>query len=423
MANTDVDVVSRSSAGADAEERITDNSLSAPANDIEDQNLRRGKVLPGVVLSVHDEAAVVDVGAEREAFVPRTALERLDDTTRERLEPGAEVMVSVLKPSSTGGELIVSINKPQEQEDWVRADELLRSGEMVEAEVIGSNSGGVLVPFGRLRAFVPHSHLTSIPRRAASEALRQASEHLVGQTLMLKVIEVDRRQNRLLLSERAAGRQRMATLEADDIVTGKVVRLKDYGAFVDLGGVDGLIHISELDHRRVRHPEDLLSEGDEVEVLVKSVDAERERIALSRKALLPNPWDTVEADYQVGDLATGSVTNVVDFGAFVALPNGPVGLLHISQMSTYGVSHPNELVVEGEEVLVRILSIDPPRERMSLSLDAVTSEEQAQWMEARAETEESPSPPDPDEGLAQSAPDPDAELDSGEESDVDAKER
>jgi ribosomal protein S1 len=167
-----------------------------------------------------------------------------------------------------------------------------------------------------------------------------------------------------------------------------VVGLKHYGAFVDVGGVDGLVHVSELDWKRVAHPRDVLSAGDEVEVQVKSVDLEQERISLSRKAVLPNPWDLVELDYPIGTLATGTVSNVVDFGVFVALPSGLEGLVHASRMSSLGAAQPGDLVRRGDEVLVRILDVDPGRERIALSMDAVSSEEQAEWMEARAAAEE-----------------------------------
>jgi small subunit ribosomal protein S1 len=349
----------------------------------------------------------------------------LDDATLERLEPDTEVMVYVLSPQSASGDLIVSINKALEYEDWLRADELMRSGEVTEAEVVGTNKGGVLVQFGRLRAFVPQSHLISTPRGASEEERRAAKERLLGQNLVLKVIDIDQRRNRLVLSERAARREarvaRMAELEEGQVLTGHVVSLQSYGAFVDIGGVDGLIHVSKLAHRRVGHPGNVLSVGDEVEVLVESVDLERERIGLSRKALLPSPWDTVEEDYQVDDLVTGKVTNVVDFGAFVVLPNGPEGLVHVSQMSTYGVSQPGDLVRSGDEVLVRITGIDPDRKRIALSLDAVSSEEQAQWMEARSGADlEEGIPPDANERATQSVPDPQsgAALAPGEDNDV-----
>jgi small subunit ribosomal protein S1 len=413
MVETDADVVTRPSVEVVRDDgRTTDAGFPDLLRKYDYRSPRRGQILQGEVLKVHDDAVLVDVGVKRDAFVPRKDLERLDDTTLEQLEPGAEVKVYVLQPQSRKGDLIVSINKALEHEDWARADDLMHNGETVEAEVTSTNRGGVLVQFGRLQGFVPQSHLTSMPRGryGSEEERKEVKERLIGRILVLKMIDVDRRRNRLVLSERAARREtrmaRMAELERGQVLTGHVVSLQSYGAFVDVGGIDGLIHVSELAYRRVQHPGDVLSVGDEVEVLVKSVDIERERIGLSRKALLPSPWETIEEDYQVDDLATGEVTKVVDFGAFVALPNGLEGLVHMSRMSSYRVSHPGELVRSGDEVLVRITDIDTERERIALSLDAVSSEEQAQWMEARSEADlEENMPPDVDEGSDQSEPD------------------
>jgi len=392
MAETSADVETRSSAEVNDNGRNTDTSFAGLLDEYDYQSPQRGQILEGEVLKVHEDAVLVDVGLKRDAFVPRKDLDRLDDSTLEQLEPGAEIMVYVLRPQNRGGDLIVSINKALEYEDWIRAGALVKSGEVVEADVTDTNKGGALIQFGRLRGFVPQSHLTSIPRGVSGEERREAMERLVGQTLILKVIEVEQRRDRLVLSERAAQREarstRLAELEAGQVLTGQVVGLKPYGAFVDVGGVDGLVHVSELAWRRVEHPREVLSVGDEVEVQVKSVDVERERISLSRKAMLPNPWDMVELDHPIGTLATGTVSNVVDFGAFVALPSGLEGLVHVSRMSSTGVSEPGDLVRRGDEVLVRILDINPARERITLSMDAVSSEEHAEWMEARAEAEE-----------------------------------
>lgn len=352
---------------------------------------RRGELLEGVILNVDDNEVIVDVGVKHDALVPREDLERLDDSVLEQLVPGQDILVYVLRPSGYAGDLIVSINKALEQEDWVRAQGCLDSGEVIEADVIGSNKGGVLVSFGRLRAFVPQSHLTSIPRGASANERQEVKERLLGETLFLKVIDIDRRNNRLVMSERAAQgearRARLAELEAGQVVTGRVATLKSYGAFVDIGGIDGLIHISELAHQWVNNPDTVLSVDDEVEVLIKQIDYERERVSLSRKALLPGPWDTVLTDYEVDDLVSGTVTSVVDFGAFVMLPSGVEGLVYVNQMSTYNISQPGDLVQKGDDVLVRIIDIDPDRKRLTLSMDAVSYSEHLEWMESRSPKE------------------------------------
>jgi small subunit ribosomal protein S1 len=212
-----------------------------------------------------------------------------------------------------------------------------------------------------------------------------------GQTIPCKVIEVTRHRNRLILSQRAAmrehRRERLEQLEAGQVVTGQIVSLVKFGAFVDLGGIDGLVHVSEMAWHRVDDPEEVLSVGDEIEVYVKNVDRERERISLSLKELLPNPWDSVEEVYEVGQLVECTVTNVVDFGAFAELPSGLEGLIHASQMSSYGPSNTGDLLHKGDEVLARIASLDAERHRIGLSLDAVPVEEQAEWMRKRVEAE------------------------------------
>jgi ribosomal protein S1 len=212
-------------------------------------------------------------------------------------------------------------------------------------------------------------------------------ENLIGQTLFLKVIEVNQKRNRLILSERAAKQearqQRLAELEEGQVLTGHIINLQSYGAFIDLSGVDGLLHISEIAHYRVKHPDEVFSLGDEVEVLVKSINIERERVSLSRKALLPSPWDTIEEIFLVDDLVSGKVSSVKDFGVFVEIDSGLVGLVHASQMSTY----PDGLLQIGDEILARILIIDPLKERIALSIDDVSASEIAQWKEESSGTD------------------------------------
>ncbi|MGF1505765.1 MAG: S1 RNA-binding domain-containing protein [Anaerolineae bacterium] len=252
----------------------------------------------------------------------------------------------------------------------------METQEVVDVRVVGFNKGGLLADFGRITGFIPQSHITRIPRGTTGEELIREKEALKGDYLSVVVIEVNRMRNRLVLSERearsAVRRARIDELEEGQIVTGRVVGLVDYGAFVDIGGIDGLIHISNLDTRYVRHPSDFLDTGDEVTVRIDSIDVDRERINLNRKVLMPDPWDTVEEHYKPGDVVDGIVTNIVDFGVFVALPHGFEGLVHASEMETY---MPNEPLEAGLPLRVRVLEIDQSQQRISLSLDAVPSEE------------------------------------------------
>src|SRR5690554_3510201 len=345
---------------------------------------QRGQILEGEILSIDENEILVDVGTKRDAIVPRTDLDRLPAEMVESLEVGQKVLVYVLRPMDNEGNLIVSINKALQQADWERAEHLLETGEVVEAQVVGYNKGGLLATFGRIRGFIPQSHVADIPRSATGDQLRDAKNDMMGQQLKVKVVEVNRERNRLILSEREAQQtvkqQMLENLEVGSIVKGTVVGLVDFGAFVDIGGIDGLIHISNLDRRYVNHPSDVLEIGDEVEMRIDEVDTKNQRISLNRAALMPDPWDHIDETFSVGDLVTGEVTNVADFGVFVALPHHLEGLIHVSEMTSYGAGTPTELIHEGEELLVRIIDIDREQKRIALSLDAVTAEEQERWM-------------------------------------------
>jgi len=259
---------------------------------------RRGEVYNATILSLNGNGVIVDLPeSKRDGRVPDKDLEMLDDEYRATLGVGKPVPVRVLKNTGREGYVVVSISQGLRHADWLRAQELLDSGEITEAEVIGYNRGGVLVSFGRIGGFVPNSHL-SIPYRPTDELKRK----YVGQTISLVVINVDQRRRRLVLSERMASRLRrqelLDSLSEGDVRRGVVRNLVDFGAFVDLGGVDGLIHISELDWDFVEHPSDILSVGDEVDVLVLGVDRERERIELSHKRLFPDPSQSMAIDVQ-----------------------------------------------------------------------------------------------------------------------------
>ena len=349
---------------------------------------RRGEVREALILDVGEKDAIVDVGVKRDGVVPRSDLDLLDDAYREGLQAGDRVPVVVLKTWGQDG-LVVSIHRGLQQQDWLRAKDLQESGEVLEAEVVDLNRGGVLAAFGRLQGFVPNSHLTAIRRGARGNGLREAKSELVGQTLHLVVIEVNQRRRRLVLSEREASRQRreqvLEELTEGEVRTGTVTNMVDFGAFVDLGGVDGLIHVSELDWKHVAHPRQVLRVGEEVEVYVLGVDRERERISLSRKRLLPDPWYEVTGDLLVGQVVEGTVTNVVDFGAFVELGEGIEGLVHLSAMPA-GEGTRAELT-PGSPILVRVLEIDEDRRRIALSLRGIESAMSQAFQDGWAEVE------------------------------------
>jgi len=345
---------------------------------------RRGEVHEAVILAVGENDLVVDLGAKWDGIVPPRDLDFLDEVYRASLKVGDHIPVVVMKPRGRRDGILVSLNQGLQQQDWLRAQNLLESAddapsewrhpeEVFEAEVMDFNRGGVLVAFGRLRGFVPNSHLTSVPRGCRGNRLREMKSKLVGQTLVLVVIEVNQRRRRLVLSERLANRRRrqrlLEELTEGDVRTGVVRNLVDFGAFVDLGGIDGLIHISELDWQHVSHPSEVLNVGDEVKVYVLNVDRERERIGLSRKRLLPDPWHRVIEELHEGDVVHGSVTGVVDFGAFVDIGDGVEGLVHVSEMPA---GETTRLALEtGTQVDVRVLGIDDWQRQIALRLTDV----------------------------------------------------
>lgn len=380
--------------GNQVNETMMDAATFAEMLDEYDYQLpKRGQIIQGKILRVEEDAVFMDVGAKRDAIVPHTDLERLNEELIQSLETGNEIPVYVLKTPSGDEELLVSINKGLEQKDWDRAQVLMEEDETVELDVVGYNKGGLLVQFGQLQGFVPNSHVPSLRYGGNQSQIESRKAKKVEDRLLLKVLEVNQQRRRLIFSAKAAQkeqrRRRLENLEVGTIVEGHVANIVKYGAFVDLGGgVSGLLHVSELAWHRVDHPSEELSVGEELEVQIQDVDVDRERVSLSRKAVLPNPWDTIEERYNIGDLIAGRVTNVEDFGAFVEVQSGVVGLVHVSEIEIYGPATIKDIIRPGDEVLVRIIDIDPYEERLSLSLRRVTSEEQIEWMRRHEQEEE-----------------------------------
>ena len=258
--------------------------------------------------------------------------------------------------------------------DWELIGRINDDDEVIELAVVGYNRGGLLVEWRTLRGFVPASQLMDFPATSNSVVRRNALLDRVGQRLRLRVIELSVEKNRLILSERAAQARPgeraniLTNLEPGDIVNGRITNLCDFGAFVDLGGLEGLIHISELSWGRVGHPSHMLNRGQEVDAYVLGVDQGAGRIALSLKRLRPDPWQTVDQRYEMGEIVEGVITNVVDFGAFACIEEGLEGLIHVSELAEGQFLHPRNVVTEGQYVRARILSINGSERRLGLSL-------------------------------------------------------
>lgn len=371
----------------------------------------RGDILTGIVLTIDNQGLIVDVGLNRDAVVPRGDLDRLGNAFS--CEVGDEIPVMVSRLEDNDGNLVVSVSQARQIEDWNRAEEYLENDEIVEGIITEANRGGLIVPFGNLRGFVPASHVMDLPRGLDENERKLHMSQLIGKKVSVKVIEVNRKRRRLVLSQREALSGRRAIrkealleeLQEGEVRKGVVSGLRDFGAFVDLGGADGLIHISELAWHRVRHPRELLNVGDEVEVFVLRLDQEGKRIGLSLKRLQPNPWALVDEMYHVGQLVKGEVSRVTQFGAFVSLEPGIEALLHTSQISDPAPEDPTQVVREAQTLIMRVISIESHRQRLGLSLKEVTEEEMAAFAEQNGVTLDEPvvaveAPVDEDESEA-----------------------
>ena len=369
------------------------------------QRPKRGEIRTGTVVVVEPNEIVIDVGAKREGVVSSQDMDRLSPEERAAISVGDQVRVYVVNPEDRDGNTIVSLYLARIEEDWKKAEEYQQSEEIVQGTVTGYNKGGLVVPFGRIRGFVPASQIDDFPRRLSPNQKIERLAEQVGREIVTQIIEVDRRRKRLIMSERAAQsewreQQRhklMDSLVEGQVVHGVVTSLANFGAFVDLGGTDGLIHISELAWHRVRHPREVVQVGEEVDVYVLKLDRANNRIGLSLRRLKPDPWSLVDTQYHIDQRVVGKITNITDFGAFAQLEDGIEGLIHISELADHEINHPTDVIKRGEKYLLEVIKIEPERQRIGLSLKRVPPEEQAEWRAqmgpSHAPTEETADPP------------------------------
>lgn len=336
---------------------------------------QRGDLREGTIVEVRSHELLVNIGVKRDGVVPQADINRLDPEVVQGFEVGQTVMVIVSRTSDDDGSFILSIADALQEQDWITAQELLDSGEITVHSVIGYNKGGLTVEFNHLRGFVPASHVIDMPRNMTEDARRSELESRIGDDMRLKVIEVERRRRRLVMSQMLAEREYrlnqkeelFRTLSVGDVLEGEVRGMRPFGAFVDIGGADGLLHVSEIDWAPVGHPQDVLRKGQKVQVRVIRLDPEKQQIALSRKRVLPNPWEGIDERYHVGDVVKVKITRVVDFGAFAQLEPGVEGLIHISELADIAVAEPLKSVKPGDELEVKVLRVDPRRQRVGLS--------------------------------------------------------
>ncbi|MDF1522148.1 MAG: 30S ribosomal protein S1 [Trueperaceae bacterium] len=355
-----------------ADDEITmEDVLAASDEQLARKPVHRGMITQGEVIMLAQDGIVVDVGAKIEGLLPYNQIFEHDSNQEEAsqyFKPGDPIQVYVVRSDVPNNTIILSKRRADAERAWNLLQEVFEKEKPVEVEIVEKVRGGLVASLG-VRAFLPASQVD----------IRRVNEldPYVGQRMKVKIIELNRRRNRVIISRRAILESEIAEqkhetlklLEPGYRSDGEVVEITDFGVFVNLGGIDGLVHRSELTHGRFNHPRDVVKVGDKVKVEILDMDLERERINLSMKSLMPNPWQDVLTNYVIGQRVTGKVTNLTPFGAFVEIEPGLEGLIHVSEMSwTKRVRHPKEIVTEGDEVETMILKIDTQQQRISLGL-------------------------------------------------------
>ena len=360
------------------------------------KNVRRGDVVEGVVMRADtSDGLFVNIGQKAEAHVPANEMRTIDTTDIEGLV-GGSIIAMVVRPESGDNPAILSVDRAIGEQGWRYLEKAMEAGEVIEGKIAGFNRGGSIVEVEGVQGFVPMSQLVSVPRERfriyqdggdglseeETESIQEAQSAELGRQIQMKVLEVNRSRNRAIFSERQAVQESrdarkaklIEELEEGQTRSGTVTGISSFGAFVDIGGADGLIHISELSWSMVNSPEEVVSVGQKVDVYVLRVDAENMKIALSLRRLQPEPWETIHERHNIGDIVNATVTKLTNFGAFARVEDSIEGLIHISELSARMINHPREVVREGEQVEVKILRIEPERRRLGLSLKQASEE-------------------------------------------------
>jgi small subunit ribosomal protein S1 len=347
---------------------------------------KRGALVEGVITSTSPTAIVLELGHGKEGIIQNTELERMDVKRFEDFVVGSTLKVVVINPRNKEGKVVVSYNHALEETDWQNAEQYAQSKEVFHGKIGGYNKGGLIVRFGRLRGFIPQSQISEARLRGLNgETPEQRYGQMINQNISVKVMEVDRQRNRLILSERAADREvrqqrkesLITELQSGELRDGTIVSLETFGAFVDIGGAEGLVHLTELSHHHITHPRQAVSVGQKVQVKVIGVDPANNRIALSMKDLLPDPWDEIAVRYAAGTLVRATITKTAKFGAFARIEGADniEGLIHISELGDDRVEDPKEIVKKGDVMTLRVVKVDVAEKRLGLSLKKVFSSE------------------------------------------------
>ena len=345
--------------------------------------LRRGEIIDGKIMRKDREGLLVNIGYKAEGMVPTREMRTLGEEGLAELGVGDEIIAYVIHPEGREGSSLLSIDRARGEQGWRILEKSMEANEVVTGRIVGSNRGGAVVESEGVQGFVPLSQLVGPARELHVPGGEEPREGFIGMDIEFKIIELNRRRNRAIFSERSALQASKLTqkmrlvqeLHEGEIRRGRVAGISNFGAFVDLGGADGLIHISELSWEPVRTPDQIVRVGQELDVFVLKVDRENLKIALSLRRLQPEPWETVNEKFAVGQVVKGTITKLANFGAFARIGGGIEGLIHISELSSQMVKHPRDVISEGEEMDLRIIRIEPERRRLGLSLKQVLEEE------------------------------------------------
>ena len=349
--------------------------------DLELKEHHAGDLVEGIVVSVSHGEVLLDVGAKSEGIISGTELVDTDNTHK-NLKPGDKILAMVMQAENEQGYIVLSLKRAEKDRKWQIAESAFDDGSILEATVVEYNKGGLLVDCIGLRGFVPLSHLDRVHftedigkyAGGSDVELKETLDVLAGKTLKAKAIEVDRSKNRLVLSEKdamgtysmEARQKRLENINIGDTLEGVVTGIMNFGIFVDLEGIEGLVHISEIAWEKVNHPGDYYQVGSSISVKVLGVDEESKKLALSVKQLIDNPWETVEDKYPIGSKVTGKVSKIVPFGAFVNLEKGLDGLIHVSE-----TDGPLE---EGQKVTAIVTQVDGKSQKLALSVRQVADQ-------------------------------------------------
>jgi len=342
--------------------------------------IRRGRTVQGIIMHKDStEGLLVNIGGKSEGLVPLREMRSISNEQFDDLEIGKEIYTYVIRQETEEGVALLSIDRALHEKGWTTLEKALTSEEILEGELIGNNRGGLLINIDGVQAFIPLSHVSSNTKNAIGDPSN--GENIPNLSLKVKVLELDRRRQRAIVSERLGNNDSkenktstISEISEGQTMKGQISGISQFGAFVDLGGSDGLIHISEMSWSQVKSPDEVVSIGQELDVYVLNVDREKNRISLSLKRLQPEPWKTLTDRLNIGQIVEGRVTRITPFGAFASVEGGVEGLIHISELSDKHIEHPSQVLKEGDSLNLKVLSIDPEQKRLALSRKQVLEE-------------------------------------------------